>query len=160
MKKEDVYKKVDSMLKRLEKESGERGDGHFPMKKDISFTDWKGKRLYIKLDLTDRFGTHRKYECGYIDMETGKYSSKVKPSYYYGVLSLTRPNYDKLKNDFMPLMSDDERQDIIKKMLMCYQEEENMAANKESRKPRKAVYIDGKFIYKEEYSGRKQEKSK
>lgn len=150
MKKEDVYKKIDNILKNFEKNVGSSAKDHFPMKEEISFSDWKGKRLYIKLDLTDRFGTHRKYECGYIDLETGRYSSKVKPSYYSGILSLTRPNYDKLKNDFMPPMPDEEKRDIISKMLMWYQEDEDRAANKEGRKPRKAVYADGKFMYKEE----------
>jgi hypothetical protein len=116
------------------------------MKQEIHFNDWKGKRLYIKLDIIDKAGTHRRYACGYIDMNTGKYSSKCHPSYYYGLLSLARPDYDRLKNDFMPPMSEREKQ----KLEAWAQEEEDLLAKKEGRKPRKAIYVDGEFIYKEE----------
>lgn len=96
MKKEDVYKKVDAMLKRFKKEAGESAN-RFPMKSEVSFKEWKGKRLYIKVDLTDACDEHHRYECGYIDLSTGKYSSKG------ATLSLVRPNYELLKFDFSML---------------------------------------------------------
>lgn len=150
MKKEDVYKKVDSMVKRLEKTAGEYGEGCFPMKKEVSFSDWKGQRLYIKLVLTDRFGTRRKYECGYIDLSTGKYSSKCKSR--YGALSLFHPNYDLLKFDFRMTPPPDEVVNEWKRKMMKWgTEEEEDNAKKEGRKPRKVIdFVDGKFEYGEE----------
>lgn len=148
MKKEDVYKKVDSMVTRLEKIAGEYGEGCFPMKKVISFSDWKGRRLYIKVDLTDACDERRRYECGYIDLSTGKYSSKG------AALSLVRPNYELLKFDFSMLPPpDDEVKEMKEKIIrLCIYEEEELA-KKEGRKPRKIIDFDfdnERAVYEEE----------
>ena len=91
MKKEDVYKKVDAMLKRFKKEAGESAN-RFPMKSEVSFKEWKGKRLYIKVDLTDACDEHHRYECGYIDLSTGKYSSmSVFADVFLSICSETEP---------------------------------------------------------------------
>lgn len=136
MKKEDVYKKVDAMLKRFKKEAGESAN-RFPMKSEVSFKEWKGKRLYIKVDLTDACDEHRRYECGYIDLSTEKYSSKG------ATLSLVRPNYELLKLDFSMLPPpDDEVNEMREKLIrLCICEEEELA-KKEGRKPRKVIDFD------------------
>lgn len=150
MEKKDIYKKVDTLINRLKKEAGKYGEECFPMKAEVSFKEWKGKRWYISLDLTDRCGTHRKYECGYIEISTGKYSSKCKAS-YSGTLSLVRPDYELLKFDFnfLPPPQDFVRKEKEKIMLLC-EEEEQALAKKEGRHPRRVVdFVDGKAVYEE-----------
>jgi hypothetical protein len=146
MKKEDVSKKVDLMLGKLEKQVGKYGEGHFPMEKEITFFDRDG-RSYIKVKITDRFGNRNWYNCGYI--AEGKYSSKCKFGDYYRVMSLFRPNYERLVMDFGLVPLDEEDRIKVEHEAMLYQQvQEIKAAEKEGRKPRKVVnYVNGEFVY-------------
>ena len=148
MRKEDIDKKVDSMLGRLEKQVGKYGEGHFPMKKEISFFDKDG-RSYIKVKITDRFGNRNWYNCGYIDEKTGKYSSNCKFGGYYQVMSLYKPNYERLVMNFGLVPLDEEDRIKVEHEAMLYQQvQEIKAAEKEGRKPRKVVnYVKGEFVY-------------
>lgn len=147
MKKEDVYKRVDSILSKLEKKAGKYGKGHFPMKKEILFNEKEGK-MYIKVILTDRFGYKKWYNCGYIDMETGRYSSKCKYSSYYNTKSLFRPEYDTLIQYFglVPLAKED-RLKAEHEAVIYQQCCEIKAAEKEGRQPRRVAYVNGDFVY-------------
>lgn len=151
MKKEDVYKRVDSILAKLEKKAGEYGKGHFPMEREILFNEKEGK-MYIEVIITDQFGYKGWYNCGYINTETGRYSTKCKYSSYYHTKSLFRPEYDTLIQHFGLVPLDDEDRLKAEHEAVVYQQcREIIAAEKEGRQPRRVTYVDGEFVYEGVY---------
>lgn len=93
MKERDITKKLDSLVIKVREAATDAKDLFISM--GYSTNTWSAhglSRLYITVTVSDFCGANRRhYAAGYIDLKTGKYSSKVSPREKYPSISLARP---------------------------------------------------------------------
>lgn len=93
MKERDITKKLDSLVKKVREAATDAKDLFISMRYSTNTWNAHGlSRLYITVTVSDFCGANRRhYAAGYIDLATGKYSSKVSPREKYPSISLVRP---------------------------------------------------------------------
>lgn len=151
MKEQDIKKKLDSLAKKVREATENTKDLFVNM--EYSTNEWNAhglSRLYITVTISGFGGMNRRhYAAGYIDITTGKYSSKVSQ---YPSISLSRPTEKQIdmiveglgrapktaKPD--PKL---EREWNVKWKVIEMQQDEDKAAEKEKREAREAIhYLD------------------
>lgn len=154
MKEQDITKKLDSLAKRVREEATDAKDLFISMRYSTNTWNTHGlSRLYITVTVSDFCGSNRRhYAAGYIDLATGKYSSKVSPREKYPSISLVRPTDKQIDMIVEGLGRTPKRAKMdpkiehevdVKWKVIEMQQEEDKAAEKEKREAREAIhYLD------------------
>lgn len=161
MEERDITKKLDSLVKKVREAATDAKDLFISMR--YSTNTWSAhglSRLYITVTVSDFCGANRRhYAAGYIDLKTGKYSSKVSPREKYPSISLARPTEKQIDMIVEGLgrapkraKPDPEIEHEIdaKWKVIEMQQDEDKAAEEEKRAAREAIhYLDdnGKDVF-------------
>ena len=154
MEERDIQKKLDSLAKKVREATENTKDLFVDM--EYSANEWNAhglSRMYITVTVSG-FGTtnRRHYAAGYIDLTTGKYSSKVSPREKYPSISLSRPTEKQIDMIVEGLGRTPKRAKPDPKLehewnvhwkVVEMQQDEDKAAEKEKREAREAIhYLD------------------
>lgn len=151
MEERDIQKKLDSLAKKVREATENTKDLFVNM--EYSTNAWSAhglSRLYITITVSGFGSTNRRrYAAGYIDLTTGKYSSKVSQ---YPSISLSRPTEREIDMIVEGLGRTPkrakpdpelEREWNVKWKVIEMQQDEDKAAEKEKREAREAIhYLD------------------
>lgn len=154
MKEHDIKKKLDSLAKKVREATENTKDLFVDMEYSTNVWNNHGlSRMYITVTVSG-FGTtnRRHYAAGYIDLTTGKYSSKVSPREKYPSISLSRPTEKQIDMIVDGLGRTPKRAKPDPKLehewnvnwkVIEMQQDEDKAAEKEKREAREAIhYLD------------------
>lgn len=151
MEERDIQKKLDSLAKKVREATENTKDLFVDMEYSTNVWNNHGlSRLYITVTVSGFGGMNRRhYAAGYIDITTGKYSSKVSQ---YPSISLSRPTEKQIDMIVEGLGRAPKRakpdpkiehEVDVKWKVIEMQQEEDKAAEKEKREAREAIhYLD------------------
>lgn len=154
MEERDIEKKLDVLAKKVREAATDTKDLFVNM--EYSANAWNAhglSRLYITVTVSGFGGANRRhYAAGYIDLTTGKYSSKVSPREKYPSISLSRPTEKQIDMIVEGLGRTPKRAKTDPKLehewnvnwkVIEMQQDEDKAAEKEKREAREAIhYLD------------------
>lgn len=154
MKKEDIQKKLDVLAKKVREAAADTKDLFVNMEYSANVWNAHGlSRLYITVTVSGFGGANRRhYAAGYIDLVSGKYSSKVSPREKYSSISLSRPTEKQIDMIVEGLGRTPKRAKPdpelehewnVKCKVIEMQQDEDKAAKKEKREAREVIhYLD------------------
>lgn len=161
MEERDIQKKLDRLAKKVREATENTKDLFVDMEYSTNVWNNHGlSRMYITVTVSG-FGTmcRRHYAAGYIDLTTGKYSSKVSPREKYPSISLSRPTEKQIDMIVEGLGRAPKRakpdpkiehETAINWKIIEMQQDEEKAAGREKREAREVVHYlddDGKDVF-------------